>query len=45
MSENVRALNVSNSVAVAVYEALRQNNYENLLFDEPHKSAHFIEEN
>lgn len=45
MSENVRALNVSNSVAVVVYEALRQNNYENLLFDEPHKSAHFIEEN
>ena len=44
MSENVRALNVSNSVAVAVYEALRQNNYENLLFDEPHKSINFIEE-
>ena len=44
MSENVRALNVSNSVAVALYEALRQNNYFDLLFDEPFKGANYIEE-
>lgn len=37
MSDNVRALNVSNSVAIALYEALRQNNYMNLLLDEPFK--------
>ena len=44
MSANVRALNLSNSVAIALYEVLRQRNYENLLFDEPHKSKTFIEE-
>jgi len=27
-----------------VYEALRQQGYPNLLFDEPHKSKTFIEE-
>ena len=44
MTENVRALNLSNTVAIMTYEALRQQNYEGLLFDEPHKSDHFIEE-
>ena len=44
MSDNVRALNVSNSVAIALYEALRQNNYMNLLLDEPFKGKNFIEE-
>ena len=44
MSDNVRALNVSNSVAIMVYEALRQQDYNDLLFDEPHKSINFIEE-
>lgn len=44
MSDNVRALNVSNSVAVVLYEALRQNNYMNLLFDDPFKGKNFIEE-
>lgn len=44
MSDNVRALNLSNSVAIMVYEALRQQNYNDLLFDEPHKSKNFIEE-
>lgn len=43
MTENVRALNVSNTVAVVVYEALRQRNYEGLLFDEPHKDKFLIE--
>ena len=44
MSNKVRALNLSNTVAIVVYEALRQQNYNDLLFNEPHKSATFIEE-
>ena len=44
MTKNVRALNLSNTVAIVIYEALRQQNYPNLLFDEPHKSKNFIEE-
>ena len=44
MSKNVRSLNLSNTVAIVLYEALRQQNYNNLLFDEPHKSKTFIEE-
>ncbi len=44
MSDNVRALNLSNTVAIMVYEALRQQNYPNLFFEEPHKSKNFIEE-
>lgn len=44
MSANVRALNLSNTVAIVVYEALRQQNYNDLLFDEPHKSKDFIME-
>lgn len=44
MTSNVRALNVSNSVAIMVYEALRQQNNNDLLLNEPHKSINFIEE-
>lgn len=44
MTSNVRALNLSNSVAIAVYEVLRQKNYEGLLFDEPHKSKTYLED-
>lgn len=44
MTSDVRALNVSNSVAVALYEVLRQKDYLDLLRDEPHKGDHFIEE-
>lgn len=44
MSENVRSLNLSNTVAIVLYEALRQQNYNDLLFDEPHKSKTFIED-
>ena len=43
MTANVRALNVSNSVAIAIYEALRQQNYNDLLREEPHKGADFLE--
>ena len=42
MTDNVRALNVSNACAIVVYEVLRQRNYEGLLFDEPHKDKDFI---
>lgn len=44
MTDNVRALNVSNAAAIIIYEALRQQNYNDLLCDEPHKSKTFIEE-
>ncbi len=48
MTDKVRALNLSNTVAIMVYEALRQQNYNSLLFDEPddvgHKGDHFIED-
>ena len=43
MTDKVRALNVSNSVAVAIYEVLRQQNYNDLLREEPHKGADWLE--
>ena len=42
MSENVRALNLSNAVAIVVYEVLRQQDYNDLLKKEPHKSEDYI---
>ena len=44
MTANVRALNVSNSVAIVIYEALRQQSYEGLLQEEPHKGSNYLEE-
>ena len=44
MTDNVRALNLSNTVAIMLYEALRQRNYDGLLFNEPHKSKTEIED-
>ncbi len=44
MSDNVRSLNLSNTAAIMIYEALRQQNYKGLLFDEPHKSKTFLED-
>lgn len=43
MTSNVRTLNVSNSVAIVIYEALRQQNYRGLLFEEPHKGKDYLE--
>ena len=43
MTANVRALNVSNSVAIVIYEALRQQDYNDLLMEEPHKGNDFLE--
>lgn len=44
MTENVRSLNVSNVAAIAVYEALRQQNYSNLSEYEPEtmKGKYFL---
>ena len=42
MTKNVRALNLSNCVAIVTYEVLRQQNYNDLLLKEPHKSENFI---
>lgn len=48
MTDKVRALNLSNCVALVLYEALRQREYEDLLRSEPddegHKGDHFIED-
>ncbi|MBQ6477689.1 MAG: tRNA (cytidine(34)-2'-O)-methyltransferase [Bacilli bacterium] len=43
MTSNVRALNVSNTAAIAIYEVLRQQNYNDLLREEPHKGADYLE--
>ena len=43
MNINIRALNLSNSVAIAIYEVLRQQNYNELLFVEPFKGEDFLE--
>lgn len=42
MSKNVRALNLSNSVAIMIYEVLRQQDFNDLLRKEPHKSEDYI---
>ena len=42
MTANVRSLNLSNCCAIVLYEVLRQQNYRDLLFTEPHKSEDFI---
>lgn len=43
MNQNIRALNLSNSVAIVLYEVLRQQNYPDLLFEEPFKGADYLE--
>ena len=44
MNENIRALNLSNTVAIMVYEALRQQGYPDLLFKEPFKDENYLEQ-
>ena len=41
-SDNVRALNLSNCVALVTYEALRQQNFPNLLFNDPFKGKDYL---
>ncbi len=43
MTDKVRALNLSNCAAICVYEVLRQQNYRDLLREEPHKGADYLE--
>ena len=42
MNNNIRALNLSNTVAIMVYEALRQQNYNDLLREEPFKGKDYL---
>ncbi len=37
MNDKIRSLNLSNCAAIMIYEALRQQNYNDLLVDEPFK--------
>lgn len=43
MTDNVRSLNLSNCVAIVLYEVLRQNDYFDLLRVEPHKGEDYLE--
>lgn len=43
MNSNIRALNLSNSVAIMLYEVLRQQNYRDLLRTEPFKGEDYLE--
>ena len=43
MTDKVRALNLSNCVAIATYEVLRQNDYFDLLRTEPFKGEDYLE--
>ena len=40
---NVRSLNLSNCVAIVLYEVLRQQDYPNLLRTEPFKGEDWLE--
>ena len=42
MTDKVRALNVSNAVAIMVYEVLRQQDYNDLLRVEPFKGEDYL---
>lgn len=44
MNNNVRALNLSNCAAIILYEVLRQQNYNDLLREEPFKGADYLSE-
>lgn len=41
-SDNVRALNLSNCVAIVTYEVLRQQGFPNLLFSDPFKGDDYL---
>lgn len=44
MTEDVRSLNLSNCVAIVVYEVLRQQDYRDLIRHEVQKGENFLEE-
>jgi tRNA (cytidine/uridine-2'-O-)-methyltransferase len=43
MNDNIRALNLSNCASILIYEALRQQNFNNLLRFDPFKGEDYIE--
>lgn len=43
INDNIRALNLSNCVALVLYEVLRQQDYPNLLREEPFKGKDYLE--
>ena len=43
-NDKIRALNLSNCVAIMIYEVLRQQNYPDLISYDPFKGEHYIEE-
>lgn len=43
MNDNIRALNLSNTVAIMIYEILRQQNYGELLLTDPFKGEDYLE--
>lgn len=43
MNSNIRALNLSNTVAICLFEVLRQLDYPNLLKTEPFKGEDYLE--
>ena len=43
MNDNIRSLNLSNSVAIALFEVLRQKDYPSLLKSEPFKGENYLE--
>ena len=42
ISDNIRCLNVANSVCIGLYEVLRQQNYPNLLFKDVFKGEDYL---
>lgn len=44
MNSNIRALNLSNTVAIMIYEVLRQQDYRDLLRTEPFKGENYLEQ-
>ncbi len=44
INSNIRALNLSNCVAIMLFEVLRQQNYPNLLMSDPFKGEKYLEE-
>lgn len=43
MNDKIRSLNLSNTAAIMVFEALRQQNYNDLLKEEPFKGKDYLE--
>lgn len=41
-NDNIRALNLSNAVAIVLFEVLRQQDFPNLLFSEPFKGEDYL---